>query len=126
MSLAPTGLEVNQKVILITGAAGFLGSALTVDLSRDHYVVAIDRRKPSADLLTAAPQTRWHQVDIADSDALAHTFQHATQSLGRVDVVLHFAAFYHFVSNWKPELVGPTLGGRSTCCDLPNKAASNA
>ena len=90
-------------MIAITGAAGFLGSALTVDLSRDHRVVAIDRRKPSGALLAAACQTRWHQVDIADSEALARTFQDARQSLGRVDVVLHFAAFYHFGTDWKAE-----------------------
>jgi nucleoside-diphosphate-sugar epimerase len=111
MSLAPTGLEVNQKVIVITGAAGFLGSALTVDLSRDHCVVAIDRRKPSADLLTAASQTRWQQVDIADSEALSRTFQQARQSLGRVDFVLHFAAFYHFGTDWKPQYSRTNLEG---------------
>jgi nucleoside-diphosphate-sugar epimerase len=38
---------MNQKVIIVTGAAGFLGSAITVDLSRDHKIVAIDRRKPT-------------------------------------------------------------------------------
>jgi len=96
-------LAVNQKVIVITGAAGFLGSALTVDLCRDHLVVAMDRRKPSDVLLSVARQTRWHQVDIADSEALARTFQHAKQSLRRVDVVLHFAAFYHFGADWKAE-----------------------
>ncbi len=102
---------MNPKVIVITGAAGFLGSALTVDLSRDHYVVAIDRRKPTGVLLRAACQTRWHQADIADSEALARTFQHARQSLGRVDVVLHFAAFYHFGTDWKPEYHRTNLEG---------------
>jgi len=102
---------VNQTVIVITGAAGFLGSALTVDLSREYSVVAIDRRKPSADLLTAASRTHWHQVDIADSEALARTFQHARQSLGRVDFVLHFAAFYHFGTDWKAEYDRTNLDG---------------
>jgi nucleoside-diphosphate-sugar epimerase len=102
---------VNQKVVVITGAAGFLGSALTVDLSRDHCVVAIDRRKPSGALLTAACQTQWHQVDIADSEALARTFQHARQCLGRVDFVLHFAAFYHFGADWKAEYDRTNLEG---------------
>ncbi|MGO9114625.1 MAG: NAD-dependent epimerase/dehydratase family protein [Thermoguttaceae bacterium] len=111
MSLVPASLAVKQTVIVITGAAGFLGSALTVDLSREYCVVAIDRRKPSADLLTAASQTHWHQVDIADSEALARTFQHARQSLGRVDFVLHFAAFYHFGTDWKAEYDRTNLDG---------------
>ncbi len=102
---------MNQKVIVITGAAGFLGSALTVDLSRDHCVVAIDRRKPSDVLLAAAGRTQWHQVDIADSEALARAFQDAGQSLGRVDVVLHFAAFYHFGADWKTEYDRTNLKG---------------
>jgi nucleoside-diphosphate-sugar epimerase len=98
-------------VIVITGAAGFLGSALSVDLSRDHCVVAIDRRKPTCVLISAACQTRWHQVDIADSEALARTFQHTRQSLGRVDIVLHFAAFFHFGTDWEPEYNRTNLEG---------------
>jgi nucleoside-diphosphate-sugar epimerase len=102
---------VNQKVIVITGAAGFLGSALTVDLARDHHVVAVDRRKPSSALRMAASHVLWHQVDIADNEALAGTFQHVRQSLGRVDVILHFAAFYHFGTDWKAEYTRTNLKG---------------
>ncbi len=98
-------------MIVITGAAGFLGSALTVELSRDHCVVAIDRRKPSDGLLSVARRTDWHQIDIADSEALARTFQHVRQSQGGVDVVLHFAAFYHFGADWKAEYDRTNLEG---------------
>jgi nucleoside-diphosphate-sugar epimerase len=73
--------------------------------------VAIDRRKPTGALLSAARQTRWAQVDIADREALAGTFQHTRQSLGRVDVVLHFAAFYHFGTDWMPEYNRTNLDG---------------
>lgn len=102
---------MNQKVIVVTGAAGFLGSALTVDLSRDHRVVALDRRKPTVVLLSAARETRWHQLDIADSEAAAWAFQHTRRSFGRLDFVIHFAAFYHFGTDWNPEYERTNLQG---------------
>jgi nucleoside-diphosphate-sugar epimerase len=104
---------MNQKVIIVSGAAGFLGSAITVDLSRDHHVVALDRRKPTNALLTAARDTSWHQVDIADGEALAAVFQRTKQSFGRLDYIVHFAAFYHFGTDWRPEYDRTNLQGTS-------------
>lgn len=40
----------SQVILLITGAARFLGSAITVDLARDHAMAALDCREPAADL----------------------------------------------------------------------------
>lgn len=54
-------------MIMVTGAAGFLGSAVTVDLCRDCKVVAIDRRTPTGDLLRCAPGARGSRADIADA-----------------------------------------------------------
>ncbi len=87
---------MNRQVIVITGAAGFLGSATTVDLARDHRVVALDRRTPSRALLAAAPDATWWRVDIADAAALASIFERTRETLGRIDFVVHFAAYYHF------------------------------
>ncbi len=104
---------MNQNVIIITGAAGFLGSAIAVDLSRGHKVVALDRRQPTGDLLDAAPGTIWHQVDIADADAVDSIFGRTKDSLGRIDFVVHFAAFYHFGTDWHPEYERTNVQGTS-------------
>jgi nucleoside-diphosphate-sugar epimerase len=87
---------MSQQVIMVTGAAGFLGSAITVDLARDHKVIALDWRKPSSTLLDSAPDAVWHEADVADADAVTSVFERTRKSLGRVDFVVHLAAFYHF------------------------------
>ena len=104
---------MNQQVVIVTGAAGFLGSAITVDLSRRHRVVAVDCRKPTAALLEAAPGTTWHQVDIGDANAVASVFGQTKETLGRIDFVVHFAAFYHFGTNRHPEYERTNVNGTS-------------
>ena len=101
----------NHKVIVITGAAGFIGSALTVDLAADHAVIAIDRREPSQALLDAAPSVIWRQIDIGDETALDTVFKDAARRFDRIDCVLHFAAFYHFGNNWRPEYQRTNIDG---------------
>ncbi len=104
----------NHRVVVVTGAAGFLGSALTVDLARDHCVIAIDRRQPSRALRDAAPAVIWHHVDICDEAAIDAVFQETRRRFGRVDFVLHFAAFYHFGTDWCPEYQRTNIQGTST------------
>ena len=101
----------NHQVVIITGAAGFLGSAITVNLSHNYQVVAIDRREPTETLAAVAPNVIWQQVDIADESALEDTFKKARQSFGRIDFVVHLAAFYHFGLNWHPEYERTNLRG---------------
>lgn len=87
---------MSRPVTVITGAAGFLGSAITVALSGDHRVIALDRRKPSGALLDSAPQAVWHEADVGDAGAVASILRWTRKSLGQVDFVVHLAAFYHF------------------------------
>lgn len=103
----------NKRVVIVTGAAGFLGSAVTLELARDMAVIAIDHRPPSAALLKATEHVDWHQVDIADRDALSDVFQEVKGRLGRIDFVLHLAAFYHFGTDPHPEYQRTNIDGTS-------------
>jgi nucleoside-diphosphate-sugar epimerase len=99
----------SPDAVIITGAAGFLGSAITVDLCRDHQVTAIDRREPSPALRQAAPGAMWERLDVAEAQDVAALFSQR----GRGVVVIHLAAFYHFGTDWLPEYQRTNIQGTS-------------
>ncbi len=102
---------MSRDVILITGAAGFLGSALAVDLSNDYQIIAVDRRHPTDDLRRATPGARWHQIDISDHDAVATLFHDTVAALGHIDFVIHFAAYFDFNVRWHGEYERTNVAG---------------
>ncbi|MHC4094172.1 MAG: NAD-dependent epimerase/dehydratase family protein [Planctomycetota bacterium] len=115
---------VQPPVVIITGAAGFLGSALTVDLARRHPVAALDRRLPSRALVESAPAVEWRQVDIADQSAVAVAFEHVKRHQGRIDFVLHFAAYYHFGSRWNADYEHTNVRGTANVLRAAEEAGA--
>lgn len=89
--------------ILITGASGYLGSALCVDLSRDHDVIGLFRRFPSEKLRSAAPAVQWEKADVIDADCITGIFEQRMSKKRPVDYVIHFAAYTGFGKQWKDE-----------------------
>lgn len=73
--------------ILVTGASGFIGSALTNVLANDGHFVRAASRKPMP--LTNAPGSEW--VELSD---LEHEVDW-TPLLEGIDVVIHLAAIAH-------------------------------
>ena len=102
---------MDRAITILTGAAGFLGSAIAVDLSRDRQIIAVDRRRPVEDLVRATKGALWHQTDISDKNAVEALFRETVERFGRVDFVLHFAAFYDFGTRWWPEYERTNIGG---------------
>ena len=102
---------MKPPVVVVTGAAGFLGSATVIDLAPDHRVAAIDRRAPSDRLLRATPGVEWECIDIADAERVDACLRRARARHGRIDVVVHYAAFYHFGTDWLAEYDRTNLGG---------------
>ncbi|MBF0235031.1 MAG: NAD(P)-dependent oxidoreductase [Desulfamplus sp.] len=89
--------------ILITGASGYLGSVLCVDLARDHNIVALDRLTPSEKLRRAAPSVLWEKGDVADADCIDWVFRRSLLRGNKIDYVIHFAAYTDFSKKWQDE-----------------------
>jgi nucleoside-diphosphate-sugar epimerase len=89
-----------NDIVLITGSSGFLGSAICVDLARDHRVIGVDLRWPDDALKNAAPGVQWERTDIANNSSLEQLFSRIVKRHGRIDFIVHFAAFYDFEKDW--------------------------
>lgn len=94
---------MDSQTIIITGSSGFLGSAICVDLNRDHHIIGMDRRPPAPALIRRAPTATWHHIDIADTETVSGFFRDVAARYPRIDYVIHMAAFYHFGRYWLPE-----------------------
>jgi nucleoside-diphosphate-sugar epimerase len=100
-----------MSVILITGAAGFLGSAITAALAKSHQVIAVDFRDPGNVLKARTPDVCWELCDISDADAVARVFDAAVKRYDKVDFVIHFAAFWHFDADMPPDYQKTNIEG---------------
>lgn len=89
--------------ILITGASGYLGSAISVDLARDNRVIGVFRRSPSEKQRFAAPDAQWEKGDIADDACIRLIFSRLASEGRRIDFILHFAAFTDYGEEWQDE-----------------------
>jgi nucleoside-diphosphate-sugar epimerase len=100
-----------KKVIIITGASGFVGSSLVVELSKEYTIIGVDKRKPSPDLIAASTDVKWIELDIADISSVNIAFQQVKNEFGRIDIVIHLAAFYHFGNDWLIEYDKTNING---------------
>ncbi|HQR96324.1 MAG TPA: GDP-mannose 4,6-dehydratase, partial [Thiotrichales bacterium] len=86
-----------MKKILVTGGAGFIGSAVIRHLIQDtqHAVVNVDKLTYAGNLMSLAsvsdhPRYAFEQVDICDAAALKRVF-----NAHQPDIVMHLAAESH-------------------------------
>jgi len=89
--------------ILVTGASGFLGSALCVNLSQDHRIIGLYRRPISQKLKEAAPSVHWEKSEVEDRDCLDWVFKESALQGRPIDYVIHFAAYVGFKKQWQDE-----------------------
>ena len=108
---------MTKPIVVITGASGFIGSAVCVDLVKDFMVISIDSREPTEQLRRAAPQAIWYIIDIADNQAISKLFAQTKSDFGRIDFVIHLAAYYDFGTDWVPEYQRTNVDGTAKVID---------
>jgi UDP-glucose 4-epimerase len=74
--------------ILVTGGAGYIGSACARKLLSEGHTVTILDALLTGHRAAVPPEARFLQADLADAGALQKTFAE-----GKFDAVMHFAAF---------------------------------
>ena len=114
--------KMAKPVVIITGASGFLGSTVCIDLAEDFSVIAIDRREPSLMLRKAAPQVSWHILDISDNQSVSEIFAQAKSDYGQIDFVIHLAAYYDFGLEWVAEYQSTNIEGTSNILEASKEA----
>ncbi len=102
---------MTKPIVIITGASGFLGSAICIDLAQDSIVIAIDCREPSLQLKKAAPSVIWHNLDISENEKVSKVFSLTRKNFGQIDFVIHFAAYYDFGNDWVEEYQRTNVDG---------------
>lgn len=91
--------EEDKPVILITGACGLIGGALTERLSAGNRVVGFDILDDPGD----APLANYYKVDLTSDEGTKEGVEKVRQSFGdRIASVIHLAAYYDFSGEPSP------------------------
>ena len=86
---------MTRQTVLITGASGFIGTALTARLNKKYYIIGIDKilhKDRDRNVL-------WYKADISDKKILGEIFDEIKVKVsGRIDYVFHLAAYYNLAN----------------------------
>jgi nucleoside-diphosphate-sugar epimerase len=108
--------------ILVTGASGYLGSVICVDLSRDHKIIGLYRRPPSLKLRKAAPLVQWEKSEVEDRDCIDWIFKQSALQGRPIDYVIHFAAYIGFGEKWQDEYCDTNVIGTQNIIEAARNA----
>ena len=82
-----------KPIVVITGASGNIGTALTRRLKKNYRVVGMDRPRTESDI----------DIDLASDDSVKLAFREFRDRFGdRIAAVIHLAAYFDFTGEKSP------------------------
>lgn len=89
-------MNADKPIVLVTGVAGDIGSALAATLADGYRVVGLDRVAPKGDL-------DWLEIDFSSDESVASAMRRFRQRYGnRIASVVHLAAYFDFTGENNP------------------------
>ncbi|MBO1223104.1 MAG: NAD(P)-dependent oxidoreductase [Candidatus Scalindua sediminis] len=114
---------MTKEIVLITGASGFIGTALITRLVKNYYIIGIDKvLHKDRDI-----KVLWYKADISNRELLNEIFREIKEKFhGSIDYVFHLAAYYDLL-NRKSRLYRETNenGTRNLLDNLTNLDVKN-
>jgi nucleoside-diphosphate-sugar epimerase len=104
----------DRPLVLITGAAGLIGSKIIRELAEDHVIVGFDIAAPKERL----PVADWIECDLTDDRSTRDSLERVRQKQGeRLASVIHLAAYYDFSGEPSPLYERLTVEGTRRLLD---------
>ncbi len=90
---------MDKQIILITGASGFIGRALTKRLGRTYRVIGLDRSPAKDDPDLAAS----YRMDLGDDASVATALEQVRSDFGsEIAACIHLAAYFDITGESNP------------------------
>ncbi|RQW10753.1 SDR family oxidoreductase, partial [candidate division KSB1 bacterium] len=94
-NLKGMAVRFEEKIVLVTGATGALGSAVTARfLGRGARVAAVARDPGRLAGLATTPRLKTFAADVTDAEAVERLFIDVQHQLGAVDILIHTVGGY--------------------------------
>ncbi|MDG1146936.1 MAG: SDR family oxidoreductase [Crocinitomicaceae bacterium] len=93
---------MDQKVILITGASGGMGGAISTLFSTENVKLALQYNRNKVKLETCENVAHF-QADLTDELQVSELIERVLLKFGRIDVLINNAGVSHSAMSWKTE-----------------------
>ena len=120
--LVPSAGAPDQRVALITGAAGAIGGAIAHRLAQDGYALALADLWPDGGESTALPEGLRLTLDVRSSEQVRSAVGQTLAAFGRIDLLVNVAGITSFgsaqdlaESEWT-RVLDINLSGTFRCC----------